>query len=189
MCKEYGRKAFLTTYRPKAARAWILEKSIASLEKAGIKIVLYDRIGANPRVDTVDEGVKSFVDAGCDFLVALGGGSVIDAAKYFSSTAFSGGTSWDYVLLANREAKEFTGGYPTVAVPTVSATGSEANAGGVITNRITEGLILTLMEILSRALEDGSDLEARGQLALCSLLGWSGLQALGRMGTIPIHLP
>ncbi|MCP4398121.1 MAG: iron-containing alcohol dehydrogenase, partial [bacterium] len=57
-----------------------------------------------------------------------------------------------------------------------------------IADRITEGLILTLMENLDRALEDGNDLEARGQIALCALLGWSGLQGLGRMGSIPIHL-
>ncbi len=155
--------------------------------------------------------------------------------------------AWDYVILAERPAKEYTGAYPIVAVPTVSAAGSEANAGGVITNwetkeksfsrspyripkvalvdpevfvtvpkeitadggvdifshliehylsspadseiadRITEGLILTTMEYLDRALQDGGDLEARGQLALCALLGWSGIQALGRMGSIPIH--
>jgi len=43
------------------------------------------------------------------------------------------------------------------------------------------------MEYLERALQDGGDLEARGQLALCALLGWSGIQALGRTGSIPIH--
>ena len=56
-----------------------------------------------------------------------------------------------------------------------------------IADRITEGLIFTTMEYLDRALQDGGALETRGPLALCALLGWSGLQALGRMGTIPIH--
>lgn len=247
ICNEYGRKAFLATYRRNDKRAWILDTALSSLKTAGIEVTIFDCIEPNPRAETVDQGVQRFLESGCDFVVALGGGSVIDAAKYISATAFSGGLAWDYVILAERTAKEYTGAYPIVAVPTVSAAGSEANAGGVITNwktkeksfsrspyripkvaivdpevfvtvprditadgsvdifchliehyltsfdeseiadRITEGLIFTTMEYLDRALKDGSDLEARGQLALCSLLGWSGIQALGRMGTIPIH--
>ena len=245
--KEFGRKAFLATYRPNEKRAWILEKAVSSLEEAGIEVTIFDRIEPNPRAETVDRGVQAFLQSGSDFVVALGGGSVIDAAKYISATAYSGGLAWDYVILAERPAKEYTGAHPIIAVPTVSAAGSEANAGGVITNwetkeksfsrspyripkmaivdpevfvtvpkeitadggvdifshliehyltsaadseiadRITEGLILTTMEYLDRALQDGGDLEARGQLALCALLGWSGIQALGRTGSIPIH--
>lgn len=247
LCGEFGSKALLVTYRQREKRAWILDKAKSSLAESGIAVTVFDQIEPNPRAETVDKGVQLFRDSGAEFVVALGGGSVIDAAKYISATAFSGGLAWDYVILATREAKEYTGAYPIVAVPTVSAAGSEANAGGVITNwenieksfsrspyripkvalvdpevfvtvpenitadggvdifshliehyltstaeseiadRITEGLILTTMENLDRALQDGSDLEARGQLALCSLLGWSGLQALGRMGSIPIH--
>ncbi len=247
LVNEFGKKAFLVTYRRKEKRAWILDKAMSSLKAAGIEIVIYDCIEPNPRSSTVDKGVQLFKESGCDFVVALGGGSVIDAAKYISATAFSGGLAWDYVVLAERTAKEYTGAYPIVAVPTVSAAGSEANAGGVITNwetneksfsrspyripkmalidpevfvtvprdttaeggvdifchliehyltspgeseiadRMTEGLILTTMEYLDRSLKDLTDLEARGTLALCSLLGWSGIQALGRMGSIPIH--
>jgi len=245
--KEFGRKAFLATYRPNEKRAWILDKAVSSLEEAGIEVTVFDRIEPNPRAETVDRGVQAFLQSGSDFVVALGGGSVIDAAKYISATAYSGGLAWEYVILAERPAKEYTGAHPIIAVPTVSAAGSEANAGGVITNwetkeksfsrspyripkmaivdpevfvtvpkeitadggvdifshliehyltsaaeseiadRITEGLILTTMEYLNRALQDGGDLEARGQLALCALLGWSGIQALGRTGSIPIH--
>lgn len=247
LCREHGRKVFLATYRRSEKRAWILDSVLSSLKAFGMDVTIFDRIEPNPRAETVDQGVQLFLESGCEFVVALGGGSVIDAAKYISATAFSGGEAWDYVILKERPAKEYTGAYPIVAVPTVSAAGSEANAGGVITNwktkeksfsrspyripkvaivdpevfvtvpqditadggvdifchliehyltspdkseiadRITEGLILTTMEYLGRALKDGSDLEARGQLALCSLLGWSGLQALGRMGSIPIH--
>jgi len=243
----FGRRAFLATYRPNDKRAWILEKAVSSLEEAGIEVTIFDRIEPNPRTETVDQGVQLFLQSKSDFVVALGGGSVIDAAKYISATAYSGGLAWDYVILAERPAKEYTGAHPIVAVPTVSAAGSEANAGGVITNwetkeksfsrspyripkvaivdpevfvtvpkeitadggvdifshliehyltstadseiadRITEGLIFTTMEHLARAIQDGGDLEARGQLALCALLGWSGIQALGRMGSIPIH--
>jgi alcohol dehydrogenase YqhD (iron-dependent ADH family) len=247
LTKPFGKRAFLVTYPKKEKRAWILEKAISSLEKEKIEVVLFDRIEPNPRVTTIDDGVKRFLESKTEVLVALGGGSAIDATKYISSTAYSGGSSWDYVILNYRKPKEFTGAYPIIAVPTVSAAGSETNAGGVLTNwetkeksfsrspyripkvaiidpgilasvpreitldggvdvfshliehylsspyesevadRITEGLILTLMKHLDRVLENGNDLEARGQIALCALLGWSGLQALGRMGSIPIH--
>lgn len=132
--KESGSKAFLATYRPNEKRAWILEKAVSSLEEAGITVKIFDRIEPNPGAETVDRGVELFHQSGSDFVVALGGGSVIDAAKYISATAYSGGLAWDYVILAERPAKEYTGAHPIVAVPTVSAAGSEANAGGVITN-------------------------------------------------------
>ena len=138
LCNEYGRKAFLATYRRNEKRAWILDKALSSLKTVGIEVTIFDRIEPNPRAETVDQGVQLFLESGCDFVVALGGGSVIDAAKYISATAHSGGLAWDYVILAERPAKEYTGAYPIVAVPTVSAAGSEANAGGVITNWVTK---------------------------------------------------
>jgi alcohol dehydrogenase YqhD (iron-dependent ADH family) len=244
---QFGKKVFLVTYQGEEKLAGVLKAAVASLENQGLEVVIYDRIEPNPRVTTVDEGVKQFLDCGAEVLVAFGGGSVIDATKHISSVAYSGGSSWDYVVLSHRKAKEYTGAYPILAVPTVSAAGSEANAGGVITNwetneksfsrspyripkvaiidpellasvprnvtadggvdifshliehylsspseseiadRITEGIILALIDNLKRVLQDGGDLEARGQVALCSLLGWSGVQAVGRLGSIPIH--
>ena len=242
-----GKKAMVVSYAVQGSGAWIVRTALKSLDDAGCDYVLYDEIEPNPRVTTIDEGVRRFKESGCDYIIAVGGGSVIDAGKYISSTAYSGGSCWDYVILKERKEKEITGAYPIIAVPTVAASGSEANAGGVITNwetneksfcrspyriprmaiidpevflslprhvtadsgvdifshliehylssdgtseladRITEGLILTLMENLDKVLEDPNDVDARGELSICSILGWSGLQALGRTGTIPIH--
>jgi alcohol dehydrogenase class IV len=123
--KDLGRKAFLATYRRNEKRAWILDKALSSLEKAGIEVTIFDRIEPNPRAETVDQGVQLFLQSGSDFVVALGGGSVIDTAKYISATAYSGGLAWDYVILAERPAQEYTGAYPIVAVPTVSAAGTK----------------------------------------------------------------
>jgi alcohol dehydrogenase YqhD (iron-dependent ADH family) len=246
-CKEFGNKAFVVSYRRGGRSSWIVDKAISSLEKAGLSYEIFDAVEPNPRVSTVDEGARRFLESKSDFVLAVGGGSVIDAAKFISATAYSGGSAWDYVILAARKEKVYTGAFPIVAVPTVAAAGSEANAGGVITNwdtkeksfarsphripriaiidpeiytslprditadggvdifshllehylsspdeseiadRITEGIILTLRENLAKTLENGKDTEARGQLALCSVIGWSGLQALGRTGSIPIH--
>lgn len=245
--RKFGGKAFVVTFEPVPAADFILARALDSLKAAGVDTVIYDKVEPNPSVKTCDAGVELFKESGAEVVVAIGGGSAIDAAKYIASVAYSGGSSWDYVVLATHTPKEYTGAYPLIAVPTVSAAGSEVNAGGVITNtdlklksfsrspyripkvaiidpeliaslpspvtgdggvdifchliehylsakeeseiadRFTEAMILTLKEYLPRALADGSDLEARGQVALCAAFGWSGLQALGRMGTIPIH--
>ena len=250
LSREIGRKALVVTYQSygkKGRSQWVVDGAIESLEEAGVEYELFGRIEPNPRVTTVDEGARVLLEKGCDFILAVGGGSVIDASKYIAGTAKCGGSSWDYVILRGRKEKVYTDAYPIVAVPTVAAAGSEANAGGVVTNwatreksfcrapsripkvavidpeiytsvpksvtadggvdifshllehylsskddseladRITEGLILTLKHYLGLALDNPDDEEARGQIALVSILGWSGLQALGRTGTIPMH--
>ena len=251
LTKNIGKKPFIVSYGTHGGTHgksfWIVERVIKSLERKKTPFVLYNAIEQNPRVSTIDIGVEKLVVSGCDYVIAVGGGSVIDAAKYISATAFSGGSCWDYVILKERKEKVYAGAYPIVAIPTVAASGSEANAGGVITNwetheksfcrsayripkmaiidplvfvslprkttldggvdifshliehylssdgtseiadRITEGLILTLIENLDKVLENPENIDARGELSLCSILGWSGLQALGRTGSIPIH--
>ena len=132
LSKEFGKKVFLVTYRPSQKRTWILDKAVSSLKNEGIEVSIYDRIEANPRVDTVDEGVTQFHESGAEFFVALGGGSAIDATKYISSTAFSGGSSWDYVFLGNREAaiRELaivSRGYPALAATLAGMLGLKPN--------------------------------------------------------------
>lgn len=247
IAKNYGNKVFLATYEPSPAIAPLIQRTISILVNAGLKVTTFEKIEPNPRAHTIDEGVALFKQSGCDCIVALGGGSVIDGAKYISATAFSGGAAWDYVVLGDRKPREYTGAYPIVAVPTVSAAGSEVNAGGVLTNwetkeksfsrspyripkaaiidpevlatlplpitkdscidifshlierylsdddksefadRITEGLILLLKDSFTKIVKEPTDIETRGTLALCSIFGWQGIQALGRMGSIPMH--
>ncbi|WP_462317180.1 iron-containing alcohol dehydrogenase [Marinilabilia sp.] len=247
IAKNYGKKVFLATYARIPVLAPLIDRTIEYLKDAGLEVVVFEKIEPNPRAHTIDEGVDLFTQSGCDSIVALGGGSVIDGAKYIAATAFSGGKSWDYVVLGDRKPREYTGAYPIVAIPTVSAAGSEVNAGGVLTNwetkeksfsrspyripkvaiidpevlatlplsitkdscvdifshqierylsdedksefadRITEGLILLLKDSFHKIVNDPTDLETRGTLALCSIFSWQGIQGLGRMGTIPMH--
>lgn len=245
--KTYGKKAFLATYERNEILAPLIDRTIETLKSSNIEVEIFDAIEPNPRVNTIDEGIRIFKESSCGFIVALGGGSVIDGAKYIAATAYSGGSSWDYVVLGERKPREYTGAYPVVAIPTVSASGSEVNAGGVLTNwetkeksfsrsayriprvaiidpeilatlplsitkdscidifshlierylssedlsefadRITEGIFLTLKDTFYKLIDNPKNLEARGQLALCSIFGWQGIQALGRMGSIPMH--
>lgn len=244
---EYGKKAMIATYEKGGALDPVIETVSASLQAAGLEVVLFTGIEPNPRAQTIDKAIEIFNAEKCDMVIALGGGSVIDGSKYIAATAFSGGKSWDYVVLGERTPREYTGAFPIISIPTISAAGSESNAGGVIQNaetneksfsrspyrlpkvaivdpeilksvprrltqdscldifshliehylsspdesdfadRMTEAMILCLIDNLDKILEDLSNLEVRMQLALCSQFGWSGLQALGRLGSIPMH--
>lgn len=247
VAKQYGKKAMLATYARGGFLDPIIETVEKSLTEAGVEFVTFTGIEPNPRAQTIDKAIEQFQAEGCDLVIALGGGSVIDGSKYIAATGFSGGRAWDYVVLGDRKPREYTGAYPIISIPTISASGSECNAGGVLTNaetkeksfsrspyrfpkvaivdpnlltsvplsitkdscvdifshliehylsshaesefadRMTEGMILTLKENFDKIINNLEDTEVRGQLALCSIFGWSGLQALGRTGCIPMH--
>ena len=68
------------------------------LRLAGIESVVFDRIEANPLKSTVMAGAAAAREHGCDMIVALGGGSVMDAAKAIALMASNDGDLWDYVF-------------------------------------------------------------------------------------------
>ena len=101
------------------------------LEKAGVTIVLYDKVVKEPDLAVIDAGAQLCISSGCDAVVAIGGGSVIDAAKTISMLATNGGTTVDYQL--GGKAIEKT---PLlfVAIPTTAGTGAEATKVSVVYN-------------------------------------------------------
>lgn len=247
IAKNYGKKAMIATYARGGFLDPIIDTVENALKEAGVEFVTFTGIEPNPRAQTIDEAIALFKAENCELVIALGGGSVIDGSKYIAATSFSGGKSWDYVVLGDRVPREYTGSFPIISIPTISASGSECNPGGVLTNaetkeksfsrsayrypkvavidpqlltsvpmsitkdscidifshliehylsspaesefadRITEGIILTLKENFEKVVNNLEDAEVRGQLALCSIFGWSGIQALGRTGSIPMH--
>ena len=77
-----GKKALLVISNGKSARAnGYLDRTIDQLKKAGADYVLFDKVEANPLKDTVMKGAAMARENACDFVVALGGGSVMDASK------------------------------------------------------------------------------------------------------------
>lgn len=83
----------------------------------------------------VEGGGRFAKENGCDFVVALGGGSVIDAGKAISLMAANGGDLWDYVQFGTGKKQwPMQPALPIVAIPTTAGTGSETDAGGVVTN-------------------------------------------------------
>lgn len=105
-----------------------------SYEKSGAKSVLgsmlkdYDVIhfydfGVNPQVKDIENGIKIYKKNNCDFVIAIGGGSVMDVAKSIKVSAANGWRAEDYVK--NEKTIENKGN-PLVAIPTTAGSGSEA---------------------------------------------------------------
>lgn len=105
------------------------------MKQAGADYAIFDRVSANPTKPVVEEGGRFAREDGCDFIVALGGGSVLDAAKAIGILAANGGDLWDYVQFGTGKKQwPQTPGLPIVAIPTTAGTGSETDGGAVITN-------------------------------------------------------
>ncbi|MEW6532023.1 MAG: iron-containing alcohol dehydrogenase [Thermodesulfobacteriota bacterium] len=108
----------------------IIQPIIDSLAKAGVGVEIYDGIDAEPTLAHVQKGLELFRKKGCDILVAVGGGSPIDAAKAVSVMCTNPGKIQDYIGLG----KIGTPGVPLIAVPTTAGTGSEATVYTIITD-------------------------------------------------------
>ncbi len=101
------------------------------LEDAGIQYFSYEVTGGEPDLHLIDHGRDLFLQEGCDCTVALGGGSVIDAAKTIGMLAVNGGCTEEYQLYGRQVTEE-----PPlfIAIPTTSGTGAEATKTAVVIN-------------------------------------------------------
>lgn len=134
-----GKKALLVISNGRSTRAnGYLERTEEQLRRAGVETVLFAEVEANPLLTTVNAGGEAARKNGCDMIVALGGGSVMDAAKAIAVVAANGGDYWDYIPCGTGKGKAVEHApLPLVAVTTTAGTGSETDAGCVITNAAT----------------------------------------------------
>jgi hypothetical protein len=133
--RPIGKKPLIVTGKSSMRRLGILDKVTGLLKKGGIDSVVFEGIEPNPRHTTCDKAAALARQEGCDLIIGLGGGSAMDAAKGIAITAKTGCSVWDYVYTGpNKPQKKITEVLPIVLVPTIAATGSEADSGGVITN-------------------------------------------------------
>ena len=135
-----GKKALVVVSNGRSVKAnGYLAALEAELDAAGVAHVLFDKVQANPLEPTVQEGVEFGRAAGADFVVGLGGGSVMDAAKTIAAMIpQQGGRVWDYMATGTSEHRPLAAPLlPFVAVTTSAGTGSEVDAGAVITSPVT----------------------------------------------------
>lgn len=131
-----GKKALVVISNGKSTRAnGYLDRTLNELRSAGADSVVYDKIQANPTKQSVEEGARLANAEGCDFIVALGGGSVMDAGKVIAINAANPGDLWQFAGGRTGQGKQGKNApLPWIAITTTAGTGSEVDCAGVITN-------------------------------------------------------
>lgn len=135
-----GKKAMLVISQGKSVREnGALARTKDQLQSAGVAVAVFDKVQANPLKSTVMEGAEFARSNGCDFVVALGGGSVMDAAKIMAMMATNEGDLWDYVGGGTGKGQPITHDpLPLVCITTTAGTGSEVDQWGVVNNDETQ---------------------------------------------------
>lgn len=133
-----GKKALIVTYLPEddvLKKAGILDRVEKQLEQAGVEYVVFEGIKPNPTKKNVEDGKKAVLENNCDFLVALGGGSVLDATKAIALYSNNDGDLWDFVFSGTGKCQApKVPAKPFIAITTTAGTGSEVDYGAVITD-------------------------------------------------------
>ena len=131
-----GKKAVIVISNGKSTKEnGSLGRTEKQLAAAGVESVIFDKIQANPLASTVMEGAAFVKENKADFIVALGGGSVMDASKIIAIMATNPGDVWDYAFGGHGGCKPYLETpIPVVAITTTAGTGSEVDAWGVINN-------------------------------------------------------
>ena len=112
----------------------VYESAAAQLKEAGADSVLFDRFMSNPEKELVEEGGRFARENGVDFILAIGGGSAIDAGKAIAVSAANPGDLWTYVHDGTGLGQPIPNTpLPVTAIPTTAGTGSEMDGGCVIT--------------------------------------------------------
>lgn len=134
-----GKKALIIISNGKSTRAnGYLSRTEEQLRLAGVETVVFDGVEPNPTVTNVNAGAQAARKHGCDFLVALGGGSVMDCSKAIAVMATNDGELWDYVAIGSGKGHPITHTpLSIVAITTTAGTGSETDGAGVITKEDT----------------------------------------------------
>lgn len=136
LVKKYGGKKVLVHYGGQSAiKSGLMAKVEKQLTEAGIGYVLLGGVVPNPRLSLVRKGIDICKSEDIDFILAVGGGSVIDSSKAISSGRYYDGDVWTLY-----EHKDHATQYlPIGCILTIPAAGSEMSDGSVITNDEVDG--------------------------------------------------
>lgn len=127
---QYSRKILLHYGGGSIKESRLYGQIVKSLQDAGVEFVELPGVKPNPRLSLVREGIKICCEQGIDFILAVGGGSVIDSAKAIAAGVPYQGDVWDFY----QGKAEIQEALPVGVVLTIPAAGSEASIGSVITN-------------------------------------------------------
>lgn len=143
--KLYGTRVLLTYGGGSIKRIGLYDSIVSSLNESGFTVFELPGVEPNPRHTTVNKGADICKKENIDVLLAVGGGSTIDCTKAIAAAAYYEGDAWDLV----KQKVPVTKALPILTVLTLSATGSEMDCGGVISNMETNekiGLVHPLLQ-------------------------------------------
>ncbi len=132
-----GNRALLVTGGGSVKRNGTFDSALKSLTDAGISIFECEGVEPNPRISSVKRGAEIARRNECDMVIALGGGSTMDAAKVMAAAFYYDGAPWDMIFHGQPAPYIPNKALPLIAVPTLAATGSEMNCSAVISNAET----------------------------------------------------
>lgn len=135
LCEEIallGAKRALLVTDPGVRKAGLIDRIEKNLKEASIGYEIFDRVEANPRIQTVHEGAAIYREQKCDLIIGIGGGSPLDAAKAIGVKATHEGSVADYTRRGGKPVQDILP--PLIAIPTTSGTGSEVTWFSVLTD-------------------------------------------------------
>lgn len=128
--KPYGEKALLVYGTSSIKKTGLYDRVLSQLQNGGINVVDFGGAKSNPILSHVRKGIQLARAEGVDFLIAVGGGSVIDTAKAIAVGVLTDTDIWDFCTFKAFPDKAL----PVVTLVTIPASGSEMNVNAVITN-------------------------------------------------------
>ena len=128
--KQNGSKVLLHYGGESAVKSGLLDRVCRCLEASGLSYVLAGGVQPNPRLSKVEEGIRLAKEEKVDFILAVGGGSVIDSAKGIGYGIANEGDVWDFY--SRKRIPEACA--PVGVILTIAASGSETSDGSVVTN-------------------------------------------------------
>jgi alcohol dehydrogenase YqhD (iron-dependent ADH family) len=137
--RSYGSHAFIITGGGSVERMGYLDEVTTHLEKRGLEFTLFEGIEPNPHAQTIDKAAALGKENDVDFLLAFGGGSVMDASKAIAGLIHDNENEiWPFVL-GEPKHNTMNGALPVTTIPTTAATASEVTAHAVISNPGVKG--------------------------------------------------
>ncbi|WP_122643230.1 iron-containing alcohol dehydrogenase [Luxibacter massiliensis] len=141
---KYGSRVLLTYGGGSIKKTGLYDAVTSEIKKAGLALFELSGIEPNPRIDSVREGAQICKKEKIDVLLAVGGGSTLDATKYMAAGACVDFDPWEFFS----EWAPIEKALPVLTVLTLSATGSEMDCGGVISNPETKDKIGRMEPVL-----------------------------------------
>lgn len=127
---NYGKKVLVVTGGGSVKKIGLYDQVLQQLQNAGIAYCEIGGVQPNPRLSLIYEGIALCKAEKVDFILAVGGGSVIDAAKAMAAGAKYSGDVWDFY----EQRAQIKEALPLGTILTLAATGSEMNGNSVVTN-------------------------------------------------------